>query len=49
MSKKTLPSLPITLDRIIGGGQTIGTLENGKKCLVWGGLPGEKVQVQVTR
>jgi 23S rRNA (uracil1939-C5)-methyltransferase len=47
--KKQLPLLTVTLDRIIGGGQSIGTLENGKKCLVWGGLPGETVTVQVTK
>ena len=49
MTKKSLPLLEVTLDRIIGGGQTVGTLESGKKCLVWGGLPGEKVKVQVTK
>lgn len=49
MSKKPLPTVIVTLDRIIGGGQTIGTLDTGKKCLVWGGLPGEKVQVQLTK
>lgn len=49
MPKKPLPVVELTLDRIIGGGQTIGTLENGKKCLVWGGLPGETVVAQVTK
>lgn len=49
MSKKPFPVVELTLDRIIGGGQAIGTLENGKKCLVWGGLPGEKVSVQITK
>lgn len=49
MAKKILPLLEVTLDRIIGGGQVIGTLENGKKCLVWGGLPGETVIVQPTK
>lgn len=49
MSKKPFPVVELTLDRIIGGGQAIGTLENGKKCLVWGGLPGEKVAVQITK
>lgn len=49
MTKKPLPVVAITLDRIIGGGQAIGTLENGKKCLVWGGLPGETVAVQLTK
>lgn len=49
MSKKPLPLINVTLDRIIGGGQTIGTLESGKKALLWGGLPGETVTAQVTR
>jgi 23S rRNA (uracil1939-C5)-methyltransferase len=49
MTKKQLPLLEVTLDRIIGGGQAIGTLPEGKKCLVWGGLPGETVMVQVTK
>jgi len=49
MAKKKLPAVNIVLDRIIGGGQTIGTLSEGKKCLVWGGLPGEEVTVQLTK
>ena len=49
MAKKPLPLLQLTLDRIIGGGQTIGTLDDGKKCLVWGGLPGERVTIQLTK
>ncbi len=49
MSKKTLPLIEVTLDRIIGGGQTIGTLGSGKKALLWGGLPGETVTAQVTK
>ncbi|MDB5183838.1 MAG: putative methyltransferase, partial [Candidatus Saccharibacteria bacterium] len=49
MVKKPLPLVEVTLDRIIGGGQAIGTLLEGKKCLVWGGLPGETVKVQVTK
>lgn len=49
MAKKQLPRVELTLDRIISGGQTIGTLESGQKCLVWGGLPKEKVVVQVTK
>ncbi len=49
MSKKPYPVVEVQLDRIIGGGQTIGTLESGKKCLVWGGLPGETVKAQVTK
>lgn len=49
MNKKTLPVVDVTLDKIVGGGQTIGTLEYGKKLFVWGGLPGEKVTVQLTK
>jgi 23S rRNA (uracil1939-C5)-methyltransferase len=44
------PSLQtLTLDKIVGGGQALGQLENGKKAFVWGGLPGENVTIQVTK
>lgn len=49
MSKKNRTPVELELHHIVGGGQTIGTLESGKKCLVWGGLPGEKVLVQPTK
>lgn len=49
MSKKVLPIVELTLDKIVGGGQTLGSLDYGKKAFVWGGLPGEKVSVQVTK
>lgn len=49
MSKKSLEPVEVTLSHIIGGGQTIGTLATGKKCLAWGGLPGEKVRLQPTK
>lgn len=39
----------LTLDKIVGGGQTLGQLDYGKKAFVWGGLPGEKVEIQVTK
>jgi 23S rRNA (uracil1939-C5)-methyltransferase len=39
----------VTLDRIIGGGQAIGTLASGKKAILWGGLPGEKVEFMTTK
>lgn len=39
----------LTLDKIVGGGQTLGQLDYGKKAFVWGGLPGEKVEMQVTK
>jgi len=46
---KTTASVTVTLSRIIGGGQAIGTLENGKKVMAWGGLPGEEVEVEVMK
>ena len=49
MSKKSLPIVQVTLDKIVGGGQSLGTLGSGKKVFVWGGLPGEKVDLQVTK
>ncbi len=39
----------IHLDKIVGGGQTLGTLADGRKCFVWGGLPGETVTVRITK
>lgn len=37
------------LSTIIGGGQALGQLDNGKKCLLWGGLPGETVSFRITK
>ncbi|QHU92000.1 TRAM domain-containing protein [Candidatus Saccharibacteria bacterium oral taxon 488] len=39
----------LTLEKIVGGGQTLGTLADGRKCFVWGGLPGETVTVRITK
>ena len=39
----------LTLEKIVGGGQTLGTLADGRKCFVWGGLPGETVAVRITK
>lgn len=49
MSKKSLPIINIKLDKIVGGGQALGSQEGGRKLFVWGGLPGETVEVQVTK
>jgi len=49
MAKKILPIVTATLDKIVGGGQTMGTMEDGRKLFVWGGLPGETVEVQLTK
>ena len=39
----------IHLDKIVGGGQALGTLADGRKCFVWVGLPGETVTVRITK
>ncbi len=49
MKKKILPIVNVKLDKIVGGGQTLGTLDGGRKIFVWGGLPGETVTVQMTK
>ncbi len=49
MSKKPFPQVEVTLDKIVGGGQTLGTLEDGRKIFVWGALPGETAIVQMTK
>ena len=46
---KLLQSETLTLDKIVGGGQALGTLEDGRKAFVWGGLPGEQVSIRVTK
>lgn len=39
----------LRLEKIVGGGQAIGTLSDGRKAFVWGGLPGELVTIRVTK
>lgn len=39
----------IRLDKIVGGGQTLGELSDGKKAFVWGGIPGELVTIKITK
>lgn len=49
MSKKTFPIETVKLEKIVGGGQTVGSLTNGQRVFVWGGLPGETVKIQITK
>lgn len=39
----------LTLEKIVGGGQSLGTLDDGRKAFVWGGLPGERVTIRRTK
>ena len=47
--KKSLPTVTVVLEKIVGGGQALGTLDDGRKLFVWGGLPDEEVRVQFTK
>lgn len=46
---KKAQTATLTLENIVGGGQTIGTLADDRKAFVWGGLPGEQVTIRVTK
>jgi len=46
---KQLSLETVQLQKVIGGGQTLGQLADGKKVFAWGGLPGETVTVQLTK
>ncbi|MDR2524473.1 MAG: RsmD family RNA methyltransferase [Candidatus Nomurabacteria bacterium] len=39
----------VRLDKIVGGGQALGVLGDGKKVFVWGGLPVELVKIEITK
>jgi 23S rRNA (uracil1939-C5)-methyltransferase len=39
----------VTIGSLVFGGQAIGTLPDGKKVFVWNALPGEQVQVELTK
>lgn len=46
---KQLQTETIILNKIVGGGQAMGLLADGRKAFVWGGLPDEKVKIQITK
>lgn len=39
----------LVIDKIVGGGQALGTLDDGRKAFIWGGLPSEKVTIRMTK
>jgi len=49
MSKKQIILENIKLMKLVHGGQCIGQNEHGKAVFVWGGLPGELVDIRVTK
>ncbi|MDB5162966.1 MAG: putative methyltransferase [Candidatus Saccharibacteria bacterium] len=46
---RQLPIVPAKFDKIVGGGQALATLEDGKKLFAWGALPDEEANVQLTK
>jgi len=39
----------VTIDKLVPGGQGIATLISNKKAFIWGALPGETVEFQITK
>lgn len=39
----------ITIEKLVHGGQGLGTLADGKRVFVWGALPGEKVNARIIK
>ncbi len=39
----------VKIDKLVHGGQALGTLEDGRKVLVWNALPGETVAVRLVK
>ncbi|MCD1275827.1 MAG: RsmD family RNA methyltransferase [Candidatus Nanogingivalaceae bacterium] len=39
----------LRLEKIVGGGQALGQIADGRKAFVWGGLPGELVKIRLTK
>ena len=48
-TRKPLPIVTAKFDKIVGGGQSLATLDTGQKLFAWGVLPGELANIQVTR
>lgn len=49
MKKKPLPIVEVVIEKLVHGGQGLGTLPDGRKVFVWNALPSEKLQVQLTK
>lgn len=39
----------VEIEKLVHGGQGLGTLDDGRKVFVWGALPGEKVRVRILK
>lgn len=41
--------MEVTIEKLVHGGQGLGTLPDGRKVFVWGALPGERVMVRILK
>jgi tRNA/tmRNA/rRNA uracil-C5-methylase (TrmA/RlmC/RlmD family) len=41
--------MEVKLEKFVLGGQAMGSLPDGKRVFVWGGLPDEAVTVEITK
>lgn len=41
--------IEVVIEKLVHGGQGLGTLEDGRKVFVWGALPGEKVMIRILK
>jgi 23S rRNA (uracil1939-C5)-methyltransferase len=41
--------LPVIIEKLVHGGQGLGTLPDGRKVFVWNALPGERVEVRLRK
>lgn len=44
-----LSPVRVTIDKLVHGGQGIGTLDSGQKIFVWNALPGETVEARIIK
>lgn len=49
--RKKLPTelFEVALEKLVHGGQALGTLEDGRKVFIWNALPGERVRVRIIK
>lgn len=43
------PLVQVAIDKLVHGGQGLGTLESGQKIFVWNALPGETVEARIIK
>ena len=39
----------VIIEKLVHGGQGLGTLEDGRKAFIWNTLPGETVKARITK